>query len=196
VALLGACSSPPATSRVEGSAAGSAVAPVQSDESTVLGWWQVADEPAAADIRAGQLKLSATELVVLLPDGRVFVRECPVVLDGPNGRITGCGPSATLTLDAGKLRFDAGERERFTGTRIPATQIAALEAKLAKERPPADACDRARKCYRAAMAALGEKGDEEMEFKYARGSTDCANTTKALVQILGEKSKPVPEACR
>lgn len=185
-----------ATTATAGNATRGAPATKPADANSVLGWWQVPDEKGAADIRGGQLKLSTTELAVLLPNGRVFVRECPVVLDGANGRITGCGPSATLTLEAGQLRFDAGERERFTCTRIPADKTAALEATLAKQRPPADACDRARVCYRAAMAALGERGDEEMEFKYVHGATDCMNTTKALVMILGEKNKPVPAACK
>lgn len=105
-------------------------------------------------------------------------------------------PSAILTLTGDKLSFDAGERERFLATRIPSDRIAALEAMLAKGRPLADACARARTCYRAAMTTLGEKGDEDAEFRDARGATDCMTTTRALVMILGEKSKPIPTACK
>ena len=163
---------------------------------TVHGWWHVEDDKRAADVRNARLKLSPGELAIVLPDGRVMVRECPVVATGNTGTITGCNGNATLTLTGDTLDFDAGPHEHFTAARIPTGEVAALEASLAKQRPPADACPRARACYRAAMTALGEKGDEEQEFKYAPGATDCINTVKGLVMLLDEKHAPVPAACQ
>lgn len=164
--------------------------------SPVLGWWQVEDDKRAADVRNAQMKLSATELAIVLPDGRVMVRECPVAAAGNIATISNCNGNATLRLTGDTLDFDAGVHDHFTATRISTDRIAALEATLAKRRPPSDACPRARACYRAAMAALGEKGDEDQEFKYAPGATDCINTVKGLVMILDEKHAPIPAACQ
>lgn len=167
-----------ACSKDPGPATSSAAAPAGA-----YGWWLVGDGAGAEDIRGGYVKLEPARMAIVGKDRRVASRTCKTRIEGAKVTITGCGPSMTGTLDGDRLDFGT-----FAMTRVPAAQTRELDALALRG---ADACNRARACYREAWPALGRKVDEESDFGPGPSASTCQNMLAAFADELRKAGKPL-----
>lgn len=111
-----------------------------------------------------------------------------VAVTGTRVAITGIGQDASAAIAGDQMTFDGG----FGAHRASPDRAAELDRIVSSVQA---ACDRARTCYRAAVAALGIENREAKDFGPLLRTGACSNIITNLVDDLQEANKTVPGEC-
>jgi hypothetical protein len=179
--------------------------PPASPSAPPAGWWSVT--PLQGHEGAGPglaLVVSADELVFVNPREHDGVKIRPAHLERGDGHewAWSLGPvKCVLTKDATSPRatlrcVDGPRTEAFTLE--PLADGASLDALLARNRPPKDACRRAEACLTDgfAIVAPATRPNLDAELGNPRIGQQCAQAIKGMVEIFAQMKKPLPKACQ
>ena len=151
------------------------------------GWWEVDEVDDAGVLGGAAIRLGSEPCYVVMPTIPAY-EVCHATIAGSRLTVTGIGQDAAANLVADRISFDGG----FGAHRAGEARSTELEAIIPAVK---ESCDRARTCYRVAVAVLGIENREATDFGPLLRSDACANIITNLVSDIQEAGKSVPDEC-